>query len=93
MLQNFCTKLYLFGFEYQKGPQALEIAELGLYCDDELVAVDRHDGWAGLSLRDNLYKLNLKEFVPGHRYTLKAKVSCPESGESCGFVYMQKVAL
>jgi len=74
----------MFSFRY--GAHAISIGLVSLLENGVEISVDKHDGWSGGVLRDNTYKLSLKEYKPGATYTLKALVKGEGGTDSHGAI-------
>ena len=59
---------------YQKGGHAIDIQSVALYEDGKKISEDKHIGFSGGRLTKITYKLNVKNFKKGAKYTLKARV-------------------
>ncbi|WPJ96273.1 hypothetical protein SH580_00975 [Coraliomargarita algicola] len=73
-------------FLYQGGAHALDISEVALFEDDRQVAIDRHTGFSGKTLKGIEYKLILPEINPNAIYTLRARIKGSEGTNSHGVV-------
>lgn len=73
-------------FHYRSGAHAISISLVSLLENGVEVSADRHDGWSGAIARDNLYRLELKDFKPGATYTLRALVKGEGGTDSRGVV-------
>ena len=57
---------------FRSGEHAISISSVSLLVNGIEVSVDKHDGWSGGILRDNVYTLSLKNYDSSATYTLKA---------------------
>jgi hypothetical protein len=73
-------------FQYTAGTCRLGIEWAALLIDGQEVARDTHRGMTGAADQDNVYRLPLKAYRPGARYSLRANVRSEGGGDSNGIV-------
>ena len=77
-------------FSYKKGKQALVIKETQLLEDGKAVATDVHNGFTGWETKNNRYKLNLKTYIKGKKYSIKVIANGSDKMDSFGDVYLKE---
>jgi len=75
---------------YREGESALEIRKVALMQDGKEIAADTHDGWTGEQSRDNIYKLEVKNPVPGKPVFLMIMATPSSSSDSSGDIKIVK---
>ena len=81
---------YIVIFKYTKGGNAAIMKDLELLEDGKVVATDKHQGFTGFKHKDNIFKLQLKNFKPGARYQLRIKLRADGGKDSTGQILFFK---
>jgi len=76
---------------YFTGTAGIQIDWVALLQDGTEIQRDTHLGWSGINKRDIRYSFDLKEHLPGSKYTIKAGIASQGGTDSSGEVRMRKV--
>ena len=71
-------------FKYTHGAHALEIHKVQLLQNNTVIAEDKHKGFSGGALRENIYYLSSDEIKAGEIYQLHLSVSGVDGNDSHG---------
>jgi len=77
-------------FSFSQGAHAISISLVSLLENGVEVSVDKHDGWSGATLRDNVYKLALKDCKPGATYRIRALIKGEGGTDSHGTIAIKE---
>jgi alpha-N-acetylglucosaminidase len=83
---------YRIAFRYDNGESALTICRVALVQDGREVAVDEHDGWAGIEHRQNTYLLKADALIPGRPVSVVALVQAVSSRQTNGAIVIQSIS-
>lgn len=75
---------------YKRGAHALETESVKLLANGQEVSADKHYSFSGHSLKNVVYKLEVKDYQPGTKYTLEASIKGSGGNDSYGEVKIQK---
>lgn len=78
---------YQLAFLHVKGASGLNIQSIEVFKNGQKIAEDVHQGFAGASAKDNIYKFNVSDYETGAVYLVKAKVN---GKESAGAVFIKR---
>ncbi len=81
--------IYMIHFIYKNGKKALKMKNLQLKCNDTLIAEDRHEGYSGHAKHKNVFRLLVKDTVPGAKYTLHVDARGDGGTDSAGEIVME----
>ena len=83
---------YRVHFSYTHGAHRLDIREVQLFCGNDLIATDVHEGRTGGSNHRNIYTLTVldKDFTEHGRYRMRAIVRSDGGSDSNGTVSVYK---
>jgi hexosaminidase len=81
---------YIARFQYLEGACRLDIEWAELLCDGTVVARDEHAGSTGSVDSENTYRLPLKEFKTGAKYSLRASIGPDGGTDSAGEIRFRK---
>ncbi len=71
---------------YTKGAHAVDIAEASILENGKKIATDKHDGFSGATLKNVVYKLNLRKFSADKKYSLELKLKGNGGNQTYGDV-------
>jgi hexosaminidase len=78
---------YQLSFWHVKGDEGLNIQSIEVYKNGKKIGEDAHEGFAGATPKDNVYKFNINDYETGAAYLIKAKVS---GKASTGAAFLKK---
>jgi hexosaminidase len=81
---------YVVTFSYSSGGMRLDIGRVDLLEDGKVVATDEHSGQTGAWDHLNSYRLVLKEFKAGARYSVRGHIRTDGGNDSNGDVFVAK---
>lgn len=77
-------------FSFKWGAHAISISNVSLFENGFEISTDKHDGWSGGMLRNNIYKLAVKDYKPNAKYILKALIKGEDGTDSHGIIAVKE---
>ncbi|WP_316815247.1 beta-N-acetylhexosaminidase [Pedobacter nyackensis] len=78
---------YQLAFLHVKGTSGLNIQSIEIFKNGKKIGEDIHEGFAGPTAKDNIYKFNISDYETGAAYLVKAKV---RGKDSSGAVFITR---
>ena len=81
---------YALSFWFTEGTSRLDIQSVEVFKNGQKIAEDVHEGFTGISMKDNEYRFQINNYETGAAFSIKAKVRGDVSNDSNGVVMIRK---